>query len=1366
MRWFTRRRIAWMAGGLLVFLLLAGISAVLILRSDWFLNKVRLKLIATVETATGGKVEIGSLNFAWRRLRAEARDLVVHGTEPAGKPPLFRASSVLVGLKLISIWKPNVDIQYLDVTAPRIYLIIARDGRTNIPEPKVRSPHPRPATETLLDAAIGRFRLDRGLFEIEGQAAAPFDLRGEKLNVQLAYELLGPRYRGTVSIAPLHVRYDDYGPEPFQVNLAVTMEKNRIAVDSGRLSAGATQIDLSGALEDLTAPRARFQYQARAGLTDIGRIFRVKELRRGRAQVNGSGQWSPAAGLTLTGDLHATDVEYRDSTIRLTGFRAQGPVSVGPDGVAATRLALSGNYVRGQRSERIEGHIGDFRLRNKDVEMRGVALSLLSGSFRGDVHVRELDRFVVEGAVSGLEARRAASLFTPEALPWNALAFGPVRLEGSLKRSSELRASAQLTIAPAPSGDKVSGQINAVYEARGGGNLDLGRSTLSLPHTRADFSGSLGRELTVHLETTDLNDTLPALGQNASTLPVRLNNGGVVFDGTVTGNLRDPHIAGHVRATNVVYQQESVDSFEADVQLARDYLRLQNGRAARGALRAQLQGALGLTDWNTTDASPVSATGSISNVGVADLLAAARVKDVPLTGTVNGSGAASGTLGKLRAEADITALNGAYKNERFDRFTAHATYAENTLAVTAAQLTAGARQVQFTGDYHHSPGRFDEGRVRFQLNTNGMAVDQIQTVAEQRSDLKGTVQLAATGDIELTPGGSTPYRINALHADLSANGIQLGGQPVGNAHLTANSQGQTLRAHVESTVAGSTVRGDGEWQLTGELPGSATLQFSRVDLAGLKHWISPGDQPPPYAGFAEGEFRVEGPVQRWQALRGELRIRQFQISAAPGTAINGQSPTLRNAGDLVFNFANSAITAANAHFVGPGTDLSLTGRIQPEQPAPLDLRVDGKVDLAFLHDFFPDFTASGGVATSATIRGAFADPQLFGRMQFQDATFNIADVPNGISKATGTITFNKDRATIENLTGETGGGRIRLTGFASYGGSRPAVFRLHARANEVRVRYPEGVSTVADADLNLTGTSDNSVLSGTVTILRTGINLQSDFSSILAKSAEPVRTPSAQTGLLGGMSFDIQIDTSPDLQLQSSLAEDIQMEANLKLRGTATNPALLGRINITQGKISFFGTQYTVNQGSISFYNPVKVEPILNIDLETRARGIDITLTISGPLNKLVLTPRSDPPLQFSEIVALLAMGRTPTSDPSLWSTQSTIGSQTWSQMGASALLGSAIANPVAGRLQRFFGVSKLRIDPTITGVENTPQARVTLEQQVSPSVTFTYISNVTTSNPQVIRVEWALSREWSAVALREENGLFGLDFVYKRRFK
>jgi translocation and assembly module TamB len=177
------------------------------------------------------------------------------------------------------------------------------------------------------------------------------------------------------------------------------------------------------------------------------------------------------------------------------------------------------------------------------------------------------------------------------------------------------------------------------------------------------------------------------------------------------------------------------------------------------------------------------------------------------------------------------------------------------------------------------------------------------------------------------------------------------------------------------------------------------------------------------------------------------------------------------------------------------------------------------------------------------------------------------------------------------------------------------------------------------------------------------------------------------------------------------------------------------------------------------------VEPVLDVDLETKARGIDVMLTVSGPLDKLTLTPRSDPPLQFNEIVALLATGRNPTSDPALLAAQSTT-PQSWQQMGASALLGQAISSPVAGRLQRFFGVSNLRIDPTLPGVETNPQARLTLEQQVTPDLTFTYITNVTTSNPQVVRVEWSFSKQWSAVVLREENGLLGLDFFYKRRFK
>jgi translocation and assembly module TamB len=80
--------------------------------------------------------------------------------------------------------------------------------------------------------------------------------------------------------------------------------------------------------------------------------------------------------------------------------------------------------------------------------------------------------------------------------------------------------------------------------------------------------------------------------------------------------------------------------------------------------------------------------------------------------------------------------------------------------------------------------------------------------------------------------------------------------------------------------------------------------------------------------------------------------------------------------------------------------------------------------------------------------------------------------------------------------------------------------------------------------------------------------------------------------------------------------------------------------------------------------------------------------------------------------------------------------------------------------------VSKLRIDPQLTGVENNPQARLTVEQQVNKNVTFTYITNIATANQVIVRIEWALNKHWYAVAVRDENGLFGLDFFYKKRFK
>jgi translocation and assembly module TamB len=245
------------------------------------------------------------------------------------------------------------------------------------------------------------------------------------------------------------------------------------------------------------------------------------------------------------------------------------------------------------------------------------------------------------------------------------------------------------------------------------------------------------------------------------------------------------------------------------------------------------------------------------------------------------------------------------------------------------------------------------------------------------------------------------------------------------------------------------------------------------------------------------------------------------------------------------------------------------------------------------------------------------------------------------------------------------------------------------------------------------------------------------------------------------MRLDVVVRTSPNVAFETSLAQDIQADVDLRVRGTLASPGVVGRITITHGEMVFFGTKYTVSQGSIAFYDPNRINPILNIDLQTTAKGVNVVLNVSGPMDNMKLTHRSDPPLQFNEIIALLATGRTPTSDPNLVAKEPATPPQSLQQMGQSALLSQAIANPVFVRTK-----SEGQIDPTFTSGSELPQARLTLQQQISSDITFTYITNLNQTNSQIVRVEWALNPEWLAVATREETGRFGVDFFYRRSFR
>jgi translocation and assembly module TamB len=1322
---------------LMTLLLILAVTAVLVLRSGWFHEKVRQRIVTELERATGGSATLGSFVFDWRLFTVRFQDLTLRGTEPASAPALLQARSIEIGLKLVSFWKQQVDVESVVVSEPKVNLIVAADGSTNVPEPKVQRTSGKVGLEPILDWKVAKFALEKGEM-VYAEKRIGLDARGSNLRALLSYDSTGPRYKGQVSMQPLELNARKIAPLSMDVYLTVGLEKNRIEISNAKFDMKDSHLEASGVIEDLAAPKGTFRFTAHVAVNQAAQLLKTRFARRGMVELTGSAKYNNSSNYAVEASMKARDLDVEQDGIRVSGVRATSKMRINPRGITLDDLTVD----------------------------------LLGGRFSGHATLPELKRFVVDGKIAGIGIGPALATLAPQLsaqqrTTWSGLASGTVHVDGGLA-GGPIMASANVAIEPATGGIPVQGSIDANYDGRRA-TLSLGKSHLSTPGVEVDVSGVLGEQLDVQLSSTNPEDLLPAINTFSSepikALPIQLKNGTATFNGTVTGELRYPQVAGAVAVTNFVYSGIGFDRFSGQMTLNPSSASLQNATLTRGGAQARIAGTVGLNGWKVEPANPISATVTMRNAEITELLSLMGQKQIPVRGMLAASARVSGTAGNPHASADLTVTKGVAYDEPFDRLQASIDYSAQAIKVTQAKLTAGPAQI--TGTIAFEPHGTDlrNGLVRFQVSSNDLSIQQVQTMKSARPDLKGMARTNVEGAATVHDGG---IALTSLNGDLAAHDLSLEDRPVGNLKVTATTEASLLTVQLDSNYLNSNLVAAGQWRLVPGYPGAASARFSAVSLHTVRDWLSkPGEESSlSFDGSVEGKVSISGPAFEPLEWRASAELTKLEVYPLDKGLRRGTTErfTLRNQGPMVLTLANSVMNVSIAHFAGPSTDITLGGTVSLKPRTSLDLRVNGDVNLAVARNFAQDIETTGKVTINASIRGTPEQPLVNGQLDVTGGGAHVADITTGITNATGTILFNGSQATIQSLKGFVGGGRIALTGVVGYAAGDFS-YRVDASAQGVRVRYPEGVSTSADAELSLRGSTQRSTLSGLITVLRTGFTPRTDFSSILGKASEPVRTPSARSGPLSGMQFDVRIETAPDISFESAFAQDIQVEGSLRLQGTPNNPVLLGRLNITEGEINFFGTKYTINQASITFANPVKLEPVLNVDLETRVQGIEVTLTVSGPIDKLNLTPRSDPPMQYSDVLALLATGAAPSSDPTLAAARQSA-PQSFTQLGASALIGQVVANPVSSQLQRFFGVSKLRIDPQLTGVENNPQARLTVEQQVNKNVTFTYITNIATANQVIVRIEWALNKHWYAVAVRDENGLFGLDFFYKKRFK
>jgi len=378
-----------------------------------------------------------------------------------------------------------------------------------------------------------------------------------------------------------------------------------------------------------------------------------------------------------------------------------------------------------------------------------------------------------------------------------------------------------------------------------------------------------------------------------------------------------------------------------------------------------------------------------------------------------------------------------------------------------------------------------------------------------------------------------------------------------------------------------------------------------------------------------------------------------------------------------------------------------------------------------------------------------------GQIRIVNASMHPADIPVGLGHANGVINITPARLDIGNFQGEMGGGTITAKGSV---GLRPAVqFGLALQGENVRFRYPDGLRAILATNLSLTGTPQASVLSGQLQIQRISLTPDFDLTSFAGQFGNDTSAPPAAGSFTQNMKLNVAVQSTSQMNLQSSQIS-ISGNANLRVVGTAAEPVVLGRTNLTGGELFFGGNRYVVQNGAIDFLNPVRTEPVINLQAQTKINEYNITLGMQGPVTRLHTTYTSDPALPPADIINLIARGQT-TEAAAAQPSQPL-------SLGAESLVASTVTSQIGGKIAKVAGISQLQIDPSL-GASNgqNPGARVAIQQRVTSNLFVTFATDVTSTQRQAIEMEYKLNPRWSISGVRDQNGGFSAQAHYRKKF-
>ena len=1346
-----------------VFLCFAGL--VVYTTTDSFQSLVRRRLVAEVERITGGRAQIGTFHTIPFRMQVEVRNITVHGRESQSEVPLAHADGIVARLKISSLLRSELAFEEVVLDQPVAHLAFYPDGTTNFPKHTGSQSSIQTTVEQLFALSINRLEIRHGRILWDDQVM-PIDLAARDVWLQMDYSYLHTRYNGRLLVGLVDTKLHDFRPFAWMSSAEFSLGAGSADINSLKWNSGHSNLFASGRVTDFRRPHLQGRYDAHLDLTEAASIARRRDLRAGFLDLKGEGNWS-FDQFAATGLLTLRDLAWQDDQIAFAKAALTTGYSISDQQIKLSKLQgkIFGGNVTGDAELNQwlapEQHLSPATKKTLETAVFSSAPPLNKAR-------RPISRPKASAIQSALIALRLRDISSEDvALALNARAhpLPDFRLAGLASGTIEgrwkgTRRDAEIQFALDVNPPPISLAARVPLTAHGTGvyyvatdSLDLPQFNLTTPTSHVQASGRLSSSSSLRLSVSasSLADWLPLVAavRGPALLPVVLN-GRATFSGNLTGSFSSPQLGGSLQVedfevnipatTHTRALKTQWDSLSTSLQLSFDAIALRSANLRRGDTSAEFEASSSLDHGHFTGDSQFTIRANLENTDLATVQALTG-SDYPVSGAADLFLQAAGTASDPHGDGKIHLNRATFYGEPVQQFDSSFQFAHGELALDNIHLFHGDSVITGNAAYTSATHVF-----RLDVIGNNLDIAHIRQIPPNRLGLEGRA------DFSLKASGTPEAPV--IDADVHVREFTLDHELVGGLNLRAISQGSDLQLNGTSQLQrGSLVLG-GHVQMRDGYPADISLHMDQLDLDSLWHAYL-GNQLTGHTSVA-GALNFHGPL---------FHFSQWDVNAdLSAVSLNLENVGLHNQDPIRLALANRIINIQQLHMLGEGTDLTAHGSLQLSGSRTVDLTADGHLDLKLLSGFDPDITASGLAAIKMTVGGTLDDPLPQGRLQFSNGSLSYATLPNGLNGFDGSLLFTRDHVHIETLTARTGGGTLTFQGDATYL-NRQLNFNLTAIGKDVRLRYPPGVSSTADAELYWVGTRSDSKVSGRIIINKIAVTPGFDFSSYLGHGLQGASLTVANSPL-NNIKLDIHVQTAPELQMRTAIAR-LSGDADLRLRGSVARPAVLGRVDILEGQATFHGTRYTLERGDISFTNPVSIEPQLNLQASTHVRNYDLNITMTGtPNHGLNINYRSEPPLPKSDIIALLALGRTGNESAQL---QEQSGQSVFSDQATALILSQALNSTVTSRFQRLFGASNIKIDPqglvTETNpISNSPQ--ITIEQEFANNVSLTYSTNVSQSSQQIIQGEYYFNRNFSIVGTRDQNGVVSFDLQVRQRKK